>query len=210
MKHVENLPEDGLVWVCGLASVCSHSARGICRWKGGGRRRRWQCGGGGDVTCCPIGSGVWICMRYKQRKKRTKIHVSFIYKISIAIAIYYSLPSCLIRFPYGHACIPFSSPRCLCITHSSRHLQYECAIVICYIMDDSWRKCRLLDHGYNAVAMTLGSAAMLCSGFCTGSWRKRSKRVEYCGSIRTVRPLPDKGTDVCIVRLRSDQKCGFV
>jgi len=41
------------------------------------------------------------------------------------------------------------------------HLQYERAIVVCYFTDDSWRKCRLLDHGYNAVAMTLGPTAML-------------------------------------------------
>jgi len=61
------------------------------------------------------------------------------------------------------------------------------------VTDESWRKCRLLDHGYNAVAMTLGPAAMLCPGFCTGSWQKRSKRVKYCGSIRTLRPPPDEG-----------------
>jgi hypothetical protein len=47
-------------------------------------------------------------------------------------------------------------------------LQYERAIVVCYITDDSWRKCRLLDHGYNSVAMTLGPAAMLYLGFCIG------------------------------------------
>jgi len=135
--------------MCGLASLCNHSAREICRWKGGGGRRR--CGGGGDVMCCPIGSEMGICRRYKQRK--TKTHLSFIYKI--AIAIHYSLPSCLIRFPYRHACIPFSSPRCLHMTHSARHLQYKRAIVICYITDNSWRKCHLLDHEYNAVAMTL-------------------------------------------------------
>jgi len=41
--------------------------------------------------------------------------------------------------------------------------------VVCYITDESWRKCRLLHHGYKAVAMTLGPTAMLCSVFCTGS-----------------------------------------
>jgi hypothetical protein len=25
-------------------------------------------GGGSDVMCCPIGSEMWICMRYKQRR----------------------------------------------------------------------------------------------------------------------------------------------
>jgi len=134
-------------WLCWLASLCSHSAREICRWKGGGRRKKvTKCGGGSDVMCCPIGSEMWICMRYKWRE--TKIHLSFVYKIAIAIEIYYSLPSCLIRFPYGHACIPFPSSRCLCVTHSAGHLQYERAIVVCYITDDSWRKCRLLYHGW--------------------------------------------------------------
>jgi len=108
-----------------------------------------------------------------KKAKRTKIHFSFVYKI----AIHYSLPSCLIRFPYGHACIPFHSPRCLCVTHSTGHrsfsigaghLQYERTMVVCYITDDSWRKCCLLDHGYNAIAMTPEPAAMLCPGFCTG------------------------------------------
>jgi len=87
------------------------------------------------------------------------------------------------------------------------------AIVICYITDASWRKCRLLDHGYNAVAITLGPAAILCPVFCTGCWQKRSKRskrVKYCGSIHTLRPPSDEGGDVCKVRLRSVQKCGFV
>jgi len=87
------------------------------------------------------------------------------------------------------------------------------ANVVCYITDDSWRKCRLLDHGYNAIEMTPGPAAMLCPGFCTGSRQKRSKRskrVKYCGSIRTLRSLPDDGRDVCEVWFRSVQKYGFV
>jgi hypothetical protein len=83
------------------------------------------------------------------------------------------------------------------------------SIVVCYITDDPWRKCRLPDHGYNALAMTLAPAAMLCPGFCTGSWQKRSKRIKYCGSIHTLRPPPGEGGDVCKVWLRSVQKCGF-
>ena len=200
-------------WLCGLASLCSHSAREICRWKGGGRRRRWH-NVEAEVTSCVVRSFqkygfVWGA----KKEKRTRIHLSFIYKTVIAIAVHYSLPSCLIRFPYGHACIPFSSPRCLCVTQRARHLQYERAIVVCYITDDSWLKSRLLDYGYNAVAMTVGPAAMLCPGFCTGSWQKRSKRskrVKYSGSIHTLRPPPNEGGDVCKVRLRSVQKCGFV
>jgi len=142
---------------------------------------------------------------------------------AIAVAIHYSLPSCPIRFPYLHTCIPFASPRCVCIIHSARHFNAQVssatsrmtlgAIVVCYITDDCWRKCRLLDHGYNAVAMTLGPAAMLCPVFCTGSWQKitkMSKRVKYCVSTHTLRPPPDEGGDVCKVRLRSVQECGFV
>jgi hypothetical protein len=126
---------------------------------------RVEVGGEGDRMCCPIGSEMWISMRYKQRRWN-KNPFSFIYKI--AIAINYSLPSCLNRFAYGHACIPFSSTRCLCVTQRARHLQHERAIVVCYITGDCWCKCRLLDHRYNDVAMTLGPAAMLCPGFCTG------------------------------------------
>jgi hypothetical protein len=38
--------------------------------------------------------------------------------------------------------------------HYPQHKTLQRTIVVCYIKDDSWRKCRLLDHGYNAVAMT--------------------------------------------------------
>jgi hypothetical protein len=108
----------------------------ICRWKDGGRRR-WQ-NVEAVVTSCVVRSVQKCGFVWGTNKEvRTKIHLSFIYKI--AIAVHYSLPFCLNRFPYGHACIPFPSPRCLCITHSARHLQYERAIVVCYITDDSWR-----------------------------------------------------------------------
>jgi hypothetical protein len=88
---------------------------------------------------------------------------------AIEAVIHYLLPSCRISFPYLHTCSTFTSPRCLCISHSARHFNGQVssatwrtilgAFVVCYITDDSWRKCRLLDHGYNAVAMTLGPAA---------------------------------------------------
>jgi len=42
---------------------------------------------------------------------------------AVASAIHYSLPSRLIRFPFLHTCIPFTSPRFLCITHSARHVR---------------------------------------------------------------------------------------
>jgi len=136
--------------------------------------------------------------------------LSFIYKIAIAIKLQF-----IIHF------LPVSSGfhmdtrtfRSLLRVVYSRRLRYEGAIVVCYITDDSWRKSRLLDHEYNAIAMTRGAAAMLCPGFCTGSWQKRpkrSKRVKYCGSIHILRLPPEEGGDVCKVRLRSVQKCGFV
>jgi hypothetical protein len=28
--------------------------------------------GGGDVMCCPIGSEMWICMRYKRRENENQ------------------------------------------------------------------------------------------------------------------------------------------
>jgi len=71
--------------------------------------------------CCPLAA-------YGRRLDR--FHV-----IICIIAIHYSLSSCLIRFPYLHTCIPFTSPRCLCIIHSARHFQYERKSVICYITD---------------------------------------------------------------------------
>ena len=89
----------------------------------------------------------------------------------------------LLRVVYALSTAQDTSTRKCCLLHHGHRA----------VADDFWRKCRLLDHGYNAVAMTLGPAAMLCPGFCTGSWQKRSKRVKYCGSIRTLRPPPDEG-----------------
>jgi len=43
--------------------------------------------------------------------------------VIIAIAIPYSLASCLIRFPFLHTCIPFTSPSFVCIIHSARRFQ---------------------------------------------------------------------------------------
>ena len=142
---------------------------------------------------------------------------------SNAVAIQYLLPSCPIRFTHLHS-VHFSS---LCMRYPQRKTLQRAsvfcyitdirlsrmtlgAIVVCYITDDSWHKCRLLDHGYNVVAMTLALAAMLCLGFCTGSWQKRSKSVKYCESVHILRPPSDEGGDVWNVRLRSVQKCGFV
>jgi len=66
-------------------------------------------------------------------------------------------------------CVVYAMDHGLFITHSARHLEYERAIVVCYFTDDSWPQYRLLDHGYNIAAMTLGPAAMLCVGFCTAT-----------------------------------------
>jgi len=126
-------------WLCGLANLCSHSASEICHWKGGGKRRRWHnVGDGGDVMFCPIGSQMWGT----NKEKRKKIHLSFIYNIAIATAIHYSLPTCLIRFPYGHARIPFSSLRCLCDGSWSIHYTQ------CKALRIRTCNCRLLFHGW--------------------------------------------------------------
>jgi len=151
----------------------------MCRWKGGGRLR-WR-NVEAELTSSVVRSVQKCAFVWGTNKgKRTKIHLSFIYKIAISIAVHYSLPSCLIRFPYGHAYIPFSSRRCLCITHSARHLQYEPAFVVCYFTDDSWRKCRLLDHGYNGyntVAMTCARDSELAPDRRSRKGRKGSNIV---------------------------------
>jgi hypothetical protein len=161
--------------------------------------------------CCPIGSEMWVCVRYKQRKRNKnhllKLYISncnamqlkllfifFFFFLSSGFHIDTRVFLSLLRVVYGTC----STRNCL--------LYHGCNAVT----DESWRKCRLLDHGYNSVAMTLGPAAMLCPGFCTGSWQKRSKSVKYCVSIHTLWPPPDEREDMCKFRLRSVQKCGFV
>ena len=70
-----------------------------------------------------------------------------------------------------------------------------------------------LHHGYKAVAGKSGAGSHLLR---TNRHLLPTKEVEnmgnfkYCGSIRTLRPPPDQGEDVCKVWFRSVQKCGFV
>jgi hypothetical protein len=78
----------------------------------------------------------------------------------------------------------------------------------------AWRHtatCR--SHGYNA----LGDAPWRRQPFLRSIMQalateevEKVGKVEYCGSIRTLRSLPDQGRDVCEVWLRSVQKCEFV
>jgi len=72
--------------------------------------------------------------------------------VIIAIAISYSLASCLIRFPFLHTCILFTSPRfyALPILHdtSSKNAKLSSATA-----SFPWRHTNTSNnHGYNAVA----------------------------------------------------------
>ena len=72
--------------------------------------------------------------------------------VIIAIAIPYSLASCLIRFPFLHTCIPFTSPLfyALPIVHdtSSKNAKLSSAT-----MSFPWRHTNTSkNHGYKAVA----------------------------------------------------------
>ena len=144
-----------------------------------GRRRRHNVEAG--VTSCVVWSVqkcgfVWCATKTKEQKN----HLSFIHTTAMQCNCSSSLTSFLFH-PVFH--IDTRAFRSLLRVVYTRHLQYEHAIVVCYIMDDSWRKCRLLDHGYNAVAMTLGPATMLCPGFCTGPWQKMTEMSKKSGIL---------------------------
>jgi hypothetical protein len=78
-----------------------------------------------------------------------KLHVII---VIIAIAFPYSLASCLIRFPFLHTCIPFTSPRfyTLPIVHdtSSKNAKLSSATTSFPWPYTNTSK----NHGYNAVA----------------------------------------------------------
>jgi hypothetical protein len=63
------------------------------------------------------------CVVPRQRTEggRTKFRQVLRYYLYKCNAVYYLLPSRLIRFPFSQKCIPFNFPRFLCITHSARH-----------------------------------------------------------------------------------------
>jgi len=127
--------------------------------------------------CCPIGSEMWICMRYKQRKTN-KNHLFKLY-ISNCNAMQLKLQFIFHSHPLssGFHMDTRAFRSVLRVVYALPTVQGTCSTRNCRLLyhgynavtEESWRKCRLLDHGYNSVAMTLGPAAMLCPGFCTGS-----------------------------------------
>jgi hypothetical protein len=76
------------------------------------------------------------------------LHVTI---VITAIAIPYSLASCLIRFPFLHTCIPFTSPRffyVLPIVHDASSKNTKLSSAVISVTSHYTRK----SHGYNAVA----------------------------------------------------------
>jgi hypothetical protein len=72
--------------------------------------------------------------------------------VIIAIAVSYSLASCIIRFPFLRTCFPFTSPRfyALPIVHdtSGKNAQVSSATLLFPLRHTNTGK----NHGYNAVA----------------------------------------------------------
>jgi len=51
------------------------------------------------------------------------VSIVIMHIIANAIPIHYSPPRSVISFPRLHTCVPLSSPRFVCITHSARGAQ---------------------------------------------------------------------------------------
>jgi hypothetical protein len=83
------------------------------------------------------------------KTRADRLHVII---VMIAVAIPYSLVSCLIRFPFLHTCIPFTSPLfyALPIVHdtSSKNAKLSSATTSFPRRHTNTSK----NHGYNAVA----------------------------------------------------------
>jgi hypothetical protein len=97
------------IGMLGLATLCCHSVSETFRWNDGKRLRRLK----NVLSLDSVRKKVGYVSRYYSYNCN-----------AIAIAIYYLIPSLLLRFPYLHTCIPFTS-RCLCITHSARHFNAQ-------------------------------------------------------------------------------------
>jgi len=109
--------------------------------------------------------------------------------VTIATAFPYSLASCLIRFPFSHTRIPFTSPRFLCIIHGAR--------------DVTLTPARITD-------ITLSRVTRADSHFVGRFWHsllrknvKKVKKAKHFRTIHTLRSLPDQGGDVCKVWFRN-------
>ena len=132
--------------------------------------------------------------------------------VIIAIAIPYSLASCLIRFPFLHTCIPFISQRfyALSIVHdtSSKNAKLSSATT-----SFPWRHktpARITD-------ITLSRMTRAGSHFVPRIRHplptkkvKKVENVEHFRTIHTLRSLPDQGGDVCKAWLRSVQECEYL
>jgi len=68
-----------------------------------------------------------VVRRQGTEEGRTKVRKVLLYHLykcnATASAIHYSLPYRLIRFPFLHTRIPFTSPRFQCVTHRARHVR---------------------------------------------------------------------------------------
>jgi hypothetical protein len=116
--------------------------------------------------------------------------------VMIAIAVPYSLASCLIGFPFLHTRNPFTSPRFVCITHSAHDVTLTPARI---------------------TVITLSRMTRAGSHFVARIWhslpRKKVKKVEkvkHFRTIHTLRSLPDQGGDVCKVWFILVHKCEFL
>jgi len=132
--------------------------------------------------------------------------------VIIAIAIPYSLASCLIRFTFLHTCIPFTSPRfyALPIVHdtSSKNTKLSSATT-----SFPWRHSNASkNHGYNAVADDSRRQPFCGEDLAPApdEGQRKVEKVKHFWTIHTLRSLPDQGRDVCKVWFRLVKKCEFV
>jgi hypothetical protein len=131
--------------------------------------------------------------------------------VKTAIAVSYSLASCLIRFPFLHTFILFSSPRfyALPIVHdtSSKNAKLSSAT-----MSFPWRHTKTSkNHGLTLSRMTrTGSHFVSIRHPLPTKNVKKLEKVKHFRTIHTLRSIPDKGGDVCKIWFRLVQKCEFV
>jgi len=142
----------------------------ICRWKGGGRRKRQQ-NVEAEVTSCVVRFRNVALYEVQTKTNERKSTETLYIRLQLQFIIHF-LP-----VSSGFHIVTRTFHSLLRIVYALPTAQGNCSTnaQLSSVLSRMTRSAsRLLDHGYNAVAMTLGLAAMLCPGFCTGCWQKRS------------------------------------
>jgi hypothetical protein len=133
--------------------------------------------------------------------------------VIIAIAIPYSLASCLIRFPFLHTCLLFTSPRflnVLPIVHDTSSKNAKLSSATTLFCDVALTPARITDITLSRVTRAGSHFVLRIRHSLPTKKVTKVEKVKYFRNLHTLRSLSDQQGDVCKVWFRLVQKCEFV